>query len=861
LNELDRERTPRIGPEWPLLNMLARRRTGKTREIRRSHQHDLETLEGNEYPVLPMADTVVFPTLVTPLFLGRDRSAHAVEAAEAMEVPLLVVAQRDPEVTDPDISDLYTIGTAVEVGRILHMPDGSTTVLVQGIERVRIVELVDTEPYLRVRGVPLYEDERHDMASEALMRAVLALFEKVVDLNPNLPEDAYVAAMNEKEPGSLADLLGHVLDLETPQRQELLETLDANARLQRLSIILGQELDVLELEDRIQTQVQQEVDKTQREYYLREQMRAIQTELGEGDESQREVGELRDKIVKAGLPEAVRTKAEKELVKLAAMPPASPETTVIRNYLDWLVDLPWQTATADNLDVPRAAEILETNHYGLPKVKERILEHIAVRKLAQEKMKSPILCFVGPPGTGKTSLGKSIAEALGRKFVRLSLGGVRDEAEIRGHRRTYIGSLPGRIIQTMHTAGTINPLFMLDEIDKLGMDFRGDPSSALLEVLDPEQNHAFSDHYLEVPYDLSKVMFITTANILDPIPPALRDRLEVIEFPGYIEEEKLAIAQQFLIPRQLESHGLTPSQVQFSTAALRMMIREYTYEAGVRNLERNIANICRKIARRVAEGKSSVHRIGPRQVNRFLGPPQFTEWLANEQDEIGVANGLAWSEAGGDVMQVEVSVMEGKGALTLTGQIGEVMQESAQAALTYARSHAADFDLSDLDFDKVDLHIHVPEGAIPKDGPSAGVTMAAALISALSERPIRHDVAMTGEITLRGRVLPIGGLKEKLMAAHRMHLKTVLIPKRNQKDLVDVPRDVQRELNLVLVERMDEILSRALLEPQPVRARPKPKPARRSRKKAEAPENGAGAGTAAVSDGVLHVEVTPVTLA
>ncbi len=850
MDELERERT-RIGPEWPLLNMLARRRAGRTREGRRaSAGHDLESLEGNEYPVLPLPDMVVFPNLVTPLFLGRDRSARAVEAAEAMEVPLLVVAQRDPEVIDPDLSDLYTIGTVVEVGRVLRMPDGSTTVLVQGIERARILELVDTEPYLRVRGVPLYEDERHDMASEALMRAVLALFEKVVDLNPNLPEDAYVAAMNEKEPGSLADLLAHVLDLETSQRQELLETLDANVRLQQLSIILGQELDVLELEDRIQTQVQQEVDKTQREYYLREQMRAIQTELGEEDENQRELGDLRQKLVQAGLPEAVRLKAEKEMSRLAQMPPMSPETTVIRNYLDWLVDLPWTTATEDNLDIKRAAVILEENHYGLPKVKERILEHIAVRKLAQEKMKSPILCFVGPPGTGKTSLGRSIAEALGRKFVRLSLGGVRDEAEIRGHRRTYIGSLPGRILQTMHTAGSVNPLFMLDEIDKLGMDFRGDPSSALLEVLDPEQNHAFSDHYLEVPYDLSRVMFITTANILDPIPPALRDRLEVIEFPGYIEEEKLAIARQFLIPRQLEAHGLTARQLQFSVEALRTIIREYTYEAGVRNLERSIANICRKVARRVAEGKRSIHRITPRQVNSLLGPPQYSEWLANEQDEIGVANGLAWSEAGGDVMQVEVSAMEGKGALTLTGQIGEVMQESAQAALTYARSHADEFGLQDLDFDKLDLHIHVPEGAIPKDGPSAGVTMATALISALSARPIRHDLAMTGEITLRGRVLPIGGLKEKLMAAHRMHIKTVLLPKRNEKDLVDVPRDVQRDLDLVLVERMEEIIKAALLEAQPARSRAKPRTRRPRKKAGETPATPA-VGEEAIRDGAV----------
>ena len=816
------------------MHLLGRRRGMRPREVRRplrASDEEVESSEGNEYPVLALHDTVVFPNLVTPLFVGRDRSVWAVEAAEAMQRPLLVVAQRDPELTDPTLSDLYAVGTSVDIGRVLRMPDGSTTMLVQGIERVRIVELIDTEPYLRVRGVPLYEDERHDMASEALMRAVLALFEKVVSLNPNLPEDAYVAALNEKEPGSLADLMAHILDLELAQRQELLETLDANVRLQKLSIILGQELDVLELEDRIQNQVQSELDKSQREYYLREQLRAIQTELGEGDETQRELGELKEKLAKAGLPEAVRAKTEKEIGKLAAMPPASPEMAIIRNYVDTILDLPWQSTTEDNLDVSRAAKILEENHYGLPKVKERILEHIAVRKLAQEKMKSPILCFVGPPGTGKTSLGKSIAEALGRHFVRLSLGGVHDEAEIRGHRRTYIGSLPGRILQTMHTAGTVNPLFMLDEIDKLGIDFRGDPSSALLEVLDPEQNHAFSDHYLEVPYDLSKVMFITTANYLDPVPPALRDRLEVIEFPGYIEEEKVAIARQFLIPRQLEAHGLQPSRIQFSKAALQEIIREYTFEAGVRNFERSIANICRKIARKVAEDKPAPQRITPGAVIKFLGPPQFTEWLANETDEIGVANGLAWTEAGGDVMQIEVSVMDGKGALTLTGQLGEVMQEGAQAALTYARSHARELGLGDLDFDKVDLHIHVPEAAIPKDGPSAGVTMATALISALSGRPIRHDLAMTGEITLRGRVLPIGGLKEKLMAAHRMHMKTVLIPKRNEKDLVDVPREVQRELNLVLVDRMDEILARALLEAAPV-PNLKPRKPRASRKKA-----------------------------
>jgi ATP-dependent Lon protease len=817
--------------ELSLLNLLARGTRTRKSTARPQHTVELESLEGNEYPVLPLRDTVVFPGLVSPLFIGRDRSIRAVEAAEATETPLLVVAQRDPEVLDPDLSDLYSIGVAVEIGRVLRMPDGSTTLLVQGIERVRISELVDTEPYMRVRGVPLYEDERHDMATEALMRAVLALFEKAIDLNPNLPEDAYVAAMNEKEPGSLADLVAHVLDIEISERQELLEMLDTGTRLQKLSILLGQELDVLELENKIQNQVQQEVDKSQREYFLREQMRVIQGELGESDDVVRDISELREKVATSGMPEEVRLKAEKEISRLSAMPAGSPEGTVVHTYLDWLLEMPWGKGTEDNLDLLRAAEVLDKNHYGLPKVKERILEHIAVRKLAQDKMRSPILCFVGPPGTGKTSLGKSIAEALGRKFVRVSLGGVRDEAEIRGHRRTYIGALPGRVLQTMHTAGTVNPLFMLDEVDKLGADFRGDPSSALLEVLDPEQNFAFSDHYLEVPYDLSKVMFIATANILDPVPPALRDRMEVIEFPGYIDEEKMAIAEQFLVPRQLEAHGLKPGQVQFTPAALRAMIREYTYEAGVRNLERAIANVCRKLTRRLAENKTIPVRIQAAMLDKYLGPPEFLEWFANEKDEIGVANGLAWTEGGGDVLQIEVSVMNGKGGLTLTGQLGEVMQESAQAALTYARAHDHDLGIDDLDFDKLDLHIHVPEGAIPKDGPSAGVTMAAALISALSERPLRHDVAMTGEITLRGRVLPIGGLKEKLVAAHRAHFKTVLLPKRNERDLIDVPRKVRHDLNLVLVDQMDEILSLALLPREEVA----PKPKRRRTKRASKP--------------------------
>ncbi len=776
-----------------------------------------ESVSG-DYPLLPLRDMVVFPQMIAPLMVGRDRSIKAVEAAVGTDNLIVAVAQRNPDVQDPGLDDLYSIGVEMVIGRILRLPDGSTNILAQGRRRVRIVELSQTRPYLRARVEPLQDSFKATLGTEALMRVVLSLFEKVVQLSRNLPEDAYVAAMNLPEPGALADLIASLLDLDVGVRQELLETLDPTQRLQRLSILLAQELDVLELESSIHDKVQQEVDRSQREFFLREQMRAIQTELGEIDIEMAEIQELEDKIAQTEMPEEVRAKAKKELARLKAMPPAAPEIGIIRTYLDWLLELPWTTATKDNLDIAQVAKVLDANHYGLPKAKERILEYLAVRKLSEGKpsTRSPILCFVGPPGTGKTSLGRSIAEALGRKFVRVSLGGIRDEAEIRGHRRTYIGALPGRIIQTMRVAGTVNPLFMLDEIDKVGIDFRGDPSAALLEVLDPEQNHAFSDHYLDVPYDLSRVMFITTANILDPIPPALRDRMEVIEFPGYIEEEKLAIARQFLIPRQLAENGLdTPERrLDFSEKALRTIIREYTYEAGVRNLEREIANVCRKVARRVAEGKPVPHHILAQSLPRYLGPPRFLHDEMSRTDEIGLAIGIAWTEAGGDLLPVEVSLMDGKGSLILTGQLGEVMQESAQAALSYARSHAQELGIGDVDFDKLDIHIHVPEGAIPKDGPSAGVTMATALISALIQRPVHGDMAMTGEITLRGRVLPIGGLKEKVLAAHRAGLKTVLLPKQNKKDMVEIPKRVKRDLKFIFVDRMEEVLPVALL-PEP----------------------------------------------
>ncbi len=772
-----------------------------------------EAIEG---PLLPLRDMVMFPRMVTPLFVGRDRSIEAIEVALEMGEPLITVAQRDADVVDPGPDDLFTFGTEVDIGRMLRMPDGTISMLSQGLHRLQIVEYVQLEPYIRVRALPVYETKEKTSLTEALMRAVLALFEKVVQLNRSLPEDAYVFAMNVDGPGWLADLMAQVLNLEVSERQEVLETVDPAARLQRVSVLLAKELDVLELEDHIHAQVQQELDKTQREYFLREQMKVIQSELGESDVYTQEVNELRQKIAELELPEETKARAEKELDRLAAMPPMSPETGMIRTYLDWLIDLPWSDISEDNLDVKHVEQVLESRHYGLPKAKERILEYIAVRRLAADKMRSPILCFVGPPGTGKTSLGQSIAEALGRKFVRVSLGGVRDEAEIRGHRRTYIGSLPGRIIQTMRRAGTLNPLFMLDEVDKIGADFRGDPAAALLEVLDPEQNHAFSDHYLEVPYDLSKVLFITTANVLSPIPPALQDRMEVIEFPGYIDEEKLEIARRFLIPRQIEEHGLEDHAIVFTDGVLRSLTREYTYEAGVRNLERNIANICRKVARRLAEGKSHPQRIRADMLPRYLGPPQFTRNLAEEQDGVGIATGVAWTEAGGDLIPVEVALMPGKGgSLMLTGQLGDVMQESAQAALSYVRTRSTELGIDPDLFDKTDIHIHLPEGAIPKDGPSAGITIATALASAFTDRPVRHDVGMTGEITLRGRVLPVGGLKEKILAAYRAGLETIIIPQRNEKDLNEIPRRVKRKLNIVLVEQMDRVLDTALLSPAP----------------------------------------------
>lgn len=765
-----------------------------------------------ELPLLARRDTVLFPHMVAQLFVRRETSLKAIEEAVARQSDIVVVARRDVKTSDVAPEDLYTVGTEGSIGRVLKMPDGATSVWIQGQRRARITGFIQTAPYSRVNVTPIEEPVDSSLQAEALRRAVLALFEKVAKLSSNIQEETFIAAMNVDEPGWLADLVASSLEISIPQRQEILETIPAQERLQKVSILLAKELDVLELQSKIHSKVQEEVDKSQREFFLREQLKAIQKELGDVDSQTREINEFRKKIATSGMPKAIAKKANDEVQRLSTMPAASPEVGIIRTYLDWLTVLPWTKSTKDNLDIKQAASRLNQNHYGLIKVKDRILEYMSVRKLSAGKLRSPILCFVGAPGVGKTSLGMSIAQTLGRKFVRISLGGIRDEAEIRGHRRTYVGALPGRIVQGMRNAGTVNPIFMLDEIDKVGADFRGDPSSALLEVLDPEQNHSFSDHYLEVPYDLSKVMFITTANVLDPILPALRDRMETIELPGYTDEEKLRIAQRFLVPKQLKEHALTEARLQFSEGALRRIIREYTREAGVRNLEREIGSICRKVARIVAEGGSAPRSVTARSLSKYIGPQKFFWGMAEEKDEIGVATGVARTEMGGEVLEVEVALMDGKGSLTLTGLLGEVMRESAQAALSFAKSRADDLKTNPHNFDKTDIHIHVPEGAIPKDGPSAGVTIATALISALTGRSVSKDVAMTGEITLRGRVLPVGGLKEKILAAHRAGIKTFVMPRKNAKDLVEIPWPVRRELNFVFAERMDDVLAAALLD-------------------------------------------------
>ena len=765
----------------------------------------------SQLPLLPVRDIVVFPYMVLPLFVGRDMSIKAIEAALAGNRMIFLATQKALDVENPSPKDIHTVGTVGIIMRMLKLPDERIKILVQGIAKAKINKYIQTDPYYSVRidKVPDTKPAATPLEAEAVMRTVKEQIERIASLGKVLIPDVMVVIENLEEPGRLADMVASNLGLKVDITQAALEIADPIQRLRQVSEILGKEIEVLSMQQKIQAQAKGEMDKTQREYFLREQLKAIQKELGELDERAEEITEFRKRIKDAKMPEKVLKEAEKQLKRLEKMHPDTAESATVRTYLEWMVELPWSKRSKDNLELKAAAKVLNEDHYDLEKVKERILEYLAVRKL-KEKMKGPILCFVGPPGVGKTSLGKSIAKALGREFVRISLGGVRDEAEIRGHRRTYVGALPGRIIQGMKQAGTSNPVFMLDEVDKVGMDFRGDPSAALLEVLDPEQNTAFTDHYLGVPFDLTEVMFITTANLIDPILPALRDRMEVIEIPGYTEEEKLGIAQRYLIPRQLEEHGITNKHVQLTEPAIRQVISHYTREAGVRNLEREIANVMRKVAKKVAEGKGQGFSIDPSNLNKYLGVSKYVPEAELEQDETGVATGLAWTEAGGDVLYIEATVMKGKGQLTLTGHLGDVMKESAQAALSYVRSREKSLNIDPSMFSRQDLHIHVPAGAIPKDGPSAGITMATAIASAFSGIPTRRDLAMTGEITLRGRVLPIGGLKEKILAAKRAKLTTVILPRRNKKDLEEIPKHLLKGIQLAFVDTMDDVIKIAL---------------------------------------------------
>jgi ATP-dependent Lon protease len=763
-----------------------------------------------ELPLVALRETVIFPEMIVPLQVGREKSVNALNAAVAGASLIALVTQRraeQEEITDP--AELYEVGTLAKIAQVVQLQDGTVRAIVQGQGRLRVHGFTSTSPYLLARVEELPDIAPTGVEIEALMKTVQGQIEQYVQSGAPVPPEAAVAARNISEPGLLADMVAYSPDMTTEQRQELLETVDVIERLKLCSVFLARQVEILELKGKIQSEVKSEMDKTQREYILREQLKAIQRELGEDDPQQAEIHELREKVESSGMPEEVRARALKEIDRMSRIPSASPEVGVIRTYVDWLVGLPWTTSTTDNLDIREAAKILELDHYGLEKVKERILEYLAVRALA-DTIRSPILCFVGPPGVGKTSLGKSIARAMGRKFVRMSLGGVHDEAEIRGHRRTYIGALPGRVIQSIKTAGTNNPVFMLDEVDKLGMDFRGDPSSALLEVLDPEQNNTFQDNYLEVPFDLTKVLFITTANLLDPIPPPLRDRMEVIGLPGYTQLEKIEIGKRFLLPKQLHNHGLTGKNIEFTDEAFVTLVQAYTHEAGVRNLERELANVMRKVARQVVEGRKRKTIVNNRKLLEYLGPPRFEYGELEAEDQTGAATGLVVTEVGGDVVAVEVTKMEGREDFILTGQLGDVMKESARAALSWIRANATRLGIEREVFEKNTLHIHVPAGAIPKDGPSAGITMATAMVSALTGIPVRKDVAMTGEITLRGRVLPIGGLKSKILAAHLSGAHLVILPKKNEKDLQDIPDEIRKQIKLILVESMDQVLEGAL---------------------------------------------------
>ncbi len=772
----------------------------------------------NSYiPVLPLRDVVVYPHMVIPLFVGRQKSIEALDAAMRSNKQIFLVAQKDAEQDDPGFDDIHTIGTLATILQLLKLPDGTVKVLVEGNQRSKVEDLAETEGSFVAHAVPLFDHcSCSDQELDVLMRTAIATFDQYVKLNKRIPPEVLNSLSGIDEPGRLADTIAAHMTLKLEEKQAILEMSDVAERLEKLVMLMEGEVDILEMEKRIRGRVKQQMEKNQREYYLNEQMKAIQKELGELDDAPNEIEELANKIAKAGMPKEARTKAETELNKLKMMSPMSAEATVVRNYIDWMVNLPWKKRTKVSDDLLAAQEILDSDHYGLEKVKERILEYLAVQQRVK-KMKGPILCLVGPPGVGKTSLGQSIAKATRRKYVRMALGGVRDEAEIRGHRRTYIGSMPGKIVQNLAKVKSRNPVFMLDEIDKMAMDFRGDPASALLEVLDPEQNSTFNDHYLEVDFDLSDVMFIATANTLN-IPPALLDRMEIIRLPGYTEEEKVNIAKQHLIPKQVTDNGLEPSEIQISEGAIRDIVRHYTREAGVRNLEREIASICRKVVKNLQTkpGRQPV-RITSRNLEKYLGVPRYRYGRAEDANQVGQVTGLAWTEVGGELLTIEAVVVPGKGRQVYTGKLGEVMQESIQAALTVIRSRSEVLGIAPDFYHTNDVHIHVPEGATPKDGPSAGIGMCTALVSTLTGIPVRCDVAMTGEITLRGEVLPIGGLKEKLLAAHRGGIRTVIIPRENEKDLAEIPANIKQNLEIVPVRWIDEVLERALeYQPSPL---------------------------------------------
>jgi ATP-dependent Lon protease len=785
---------------------------------------------GDELPVLPIRNAVLFPGAVAPFDVGREKSVALVEDVDNLPSPVIAIfAQRDPSTDDPGKDDLHRVGCAARVLKALKHSSGNYSLILQGLTRIRLDEMTQTAPYLKAKVGRLQEQNAADDEAEALSMSLRDIAKQVIQLMPELPREAGSLIDSIQAPGALADLVAGNLDAPVEEKATLLETVDVKDRIRKVLKLLTRQLEILKMRERINSQIKEEMGKNQREYVLRQQLKAIKEELGEDEGDQGDLDGLEERIAKANLPQEAEQVSKKQLKRLRNMQVGSAEYTVVRTYLDWILDLPWHTQTPDNMDIGAVRKVLDEDHYGLEKVKKRILEYLAVRKLKKDK-KGPILCLIGPPGVGKTSLGRSIARALGRKFVRISLGGVHDEAAIRGHRRTYVGALPGQIIQGMKKASTINPVFMMDEVDKIGHDFRGDPAAALLEVLDPEQNNTFADHYLEIPYDLSNVMFIATANIADPIPAPLRDRMETLEIPGYTRREKLAIARRHLIPKQLEEHGITREVLDITDPAVDLVIDTYTREAGVRTLERQIASIIRGVAVKIAEGDATARKIeGEEQVREFLGPQKFTSEVAERTEEAGVATGLAWTSVGGEILFIEATRMYGSGKLQLTGQLGDVMKESAQAALSYVRTNAERYGISKDFLEKSDIHIHIPAGAMPKDGPSAGVTMFTALVSMLSGIRVRHDVAMTGEITLRGRVLPIGGLKEKVLAAHRAGIKRVLVPERNKADLDEVPAEVKNELDFVFVSKMDQVLEAALeeipkpkIEEKPVQATPLP---------------------------------------